>query len=326
MRYNNIDITVLVRDRAITEYPHNGQTFIEGREGSAYEVKVTNHNNHRVEAVVSVDGLSVIDGKDAGPQSSGYLLDAGESVVIPGWKLNDAQVAAFEFAGKSGSYAAQSTGTARNTGVIGVMAFRERGPGGYHRTVANHGILYAGLPGSIHTGYLTGAQSGGYVDSTYTSFSGLADGGRSRGLGLMNINAQAMNCMAPTVDTLGASSSNAMIGSAMLNSFQQQSEAPSAMRSRAMSQAVSKGPAEAPAKVEQTLGTGFGKAQDFATQTVTFNRGDLHAMIVMYYDSGEGLKKRGIDLSRRAKSSKTQTPNAFPGMSQGCTPPAGWNG
>ncbi|RYD42924.1 MAG: hypothetical protein EOP83_32230, partial [Verrucomicrobiaceae bacterium] len=126
MLYNNVELTVQINGKPITEYPHNGQVFVEGRENSTFEIAVKNHNPVRVEAVVSVDGLSVLDGKDAGPASPGYLLNAGETVVIPGWKLTSAQVAQFIFGGKSQSYAQAATGTSRNTGVIGLLVYKER--------------------------------------------------------------------------------------------------------------------------------------------------------------------------------------------------------
>jgi hypothetical protein len=125
MQYNNIEINVLIKGKPITEYPHNGQVYVEGRPGSEFEIEVFNHNPHRIEAVVSVDGLSITDGKDAGPQSSGYLLNAHERVVIPGWKLNDQQVAAFIFTDKGRGYASQM-GKSRNTGVIGLLAYGEK--------------------------------------------------------------------------------------------------------------------------------------------------------------------------------------------------------
>jgi hypothetical protein len=74
--------------------------------------------------------------------------------------------------------------------------------------------------------------------------------------------------------------------------------------------------------VEQTLGTTFGEATDFHTTTVQFQRGDLLAMIVLYYDDRQGLKRRGIDVTR-----KLAAPNPFPADTpKGCAPPAGWNG
>ena len=130
MKLNGIELQILVRGRPITQYAHGWpeQIFVEGREGSEYEIEIRNTTAGRIEAVVSVDGLSVIDGKEAGSASTGYLLNPYETVRIPGWRLDGAQVAKFAFSGKQKSYATQMTGDARNNGVIGVMAFREARP------------------------------------------------------------------------------------------------------------------------------------------------------------------------------------------------------
>lgn len=74
--------------------------------------------------------------------------------------------------------------------------------------------------------------------------------------------------------------------------------------------------------VEQTLGTGFGEATEFATKKADFKRGDLLAVIQLYYDDKRGLKKRGIELDRVGK--QQTRPNAFPAMTEGCAPPVGW--
>lgn len=122
---NNIEMTILVKGRPIQEYPHEGTTFVEGRAGSEYEIEIRNHTHQRVEAILSVDGLSVIDGKPAGHQSQGYMIDAKDVIRIPGWMLNSASVAKFAFSGTQQSYTAQSGGDLRNNGVIGAMVFRE---------------------------------------------------------------------------------------------------------------------------------------------------------------------------------------------------------
>lgn len=312
MRLNNVELKVIVKDKTITEYYHNGQTFIEGREGSNFEIVVTNHNPFRVEAVVSVDGLSILDGKDAGPQSDGYLLNARETIAIPGWKLNEAQVAAFQFAGKGGSYAALSTGTARNTGVIGLLVYRERNHVPVNRTYIPN--AYAGVLGGptqhINTLYAATAVP---PDSWNTMIGG--------GLGITTCSATvgtSMNC---------ADSTPLMAMAAM---------APQSMARGVKGARGDQGPTSpgvftteidqsyAPAAV-QNLGTGFGEAQTFATQTVSFARGDMHAMLVLYYDNARGLKARGIVLVRSKKDKVLAAPNAFPGMS-GCTPPPGWQG
>lgn len=126
MQLHNVELTIKVRGRPISEYPHHEKIFVEGREGSEYEIELRNNNAYRIEAVVSVDGLSVTDGKAAGEHSSGYLISGYQSVSIPGWRLDSGNVAKFAFAGKRGSYATQMTGDARNNGVIGALIFPEK--------------------------------------------------------------------------------------------------------------------------------------------------------------------------------------------------------
>lgn len=294
MQYNNVELAVQIKGKPITEYPHNGQVFVEGRDGSNFEVVVKNHNAFTVEAVISVDGLSVLDGKDAGPASSGYVLKAGETIAIPGWKLDGAQVAAFQFAGKANSYAQQSTGTARNTGVIGLLVYRERtmspifrSPMTFCAAGPNLGV-YNAVPNAVPKGIMRGMGPTETYSATSDSLSSLTA-------------SQAM-----------ASHDNVFIGSMVAGAMPQNATA-----------TVAAMPMAAPPVVEQQLGTGFGEATDFATTEVQFLRGDMVAMIVLYYDNARALKARGIDLSRRAQTQRTQTPNAFPGMS-GCVPPPGW--
>jgi hypothetical protein len=148
LKTTELELRVLVRDRPITEYPHDDKVFVEGRPGSEYEIEVHNHSHGRIEAVVSVDGLGVIDGKPAGSSSRGYLLKAGETLRVPGWTLDTANVAKFAFARKPESYATQMTGCDRNNGVIGVMAFRE-----HQYYWPSHGLTSIGQP--IYTGIAT---------------------------------------------------------------------------------------------------------------------------------------------------------------------------
>ena len=126
MKLNEIELTILVKGRPIAEYPHQGQIFVEGRAGSEYEIEVRNHTYQRVEAVLSVDGLSVLDGKPAGHESRGYLIASRGAIRIPGWLVDSLTVAKFAFAGKPQSYAEQSGNDTRNNGVIGAMVFREK--------------------------------------------------------------------------------------------------------------------------------------------------------------------------------------------------------
>ena len=300
MLYNNYEMRILVKGRPVTEYSHNGQIFIEGRDGSTFELEFKNKTGLRVEAVFSVDGLSIIDGKEAGPQSQGYLVNGYETIRIPGWKITDSEAASFVFAGKKTSYATQMTGSSRNNGVIGVMVFAEKPkpimnsiPYGILRS---NGYPVADMPfGSVSTTLATSGAIGQYtasLNSTECMSASPYDTARSYAKGAVSMNMVQLTA-----------SGAAPIGSA--------------------SQTAKNQSAEVEIKA-QNLGTGFGSAADFKTTLVDFDRGDLSAMIVLYYDDARGLKSRGIQILKASKAKLAETPQAFPGMN--CQPPPGWKG
>ncbi len=107
------------------EFVHDGETFIEGRNKSEYIVRVRNHSSQRVLAVVSIDGLSVMDGKEARLRSGGYVLDPHVKIEIPGWRFNDSEVAKFVFGSAGDSYATKID-KPTNIGVIGCAIFEEK--------------------------------------------------------------------------------------------------------------------------------------------------------------------------------------------------------
>jgi hypothetical protein len=79
-------------------------------------------------AVVSVDGICVIDGKPASYESNGFLIPAQGTTSVPGWMLNREQAAEFVFGSKKHSYAAESGSDTSNVGVIGVAWFLKKSP------------------------------------------------------------------------------------------------------------------------------------------------------------------------------------------------------
>lgn len=127
MLHNNVELKILIKNKPITEYHHRGLVFVEGREGSEYELEIHNRRNARVEVIVSVDGLSIIDGEPAGPQSTGYLVDAYQKVKIPGWMVDQTTAAKFQFGAKSKSYSTEmNDGSSVNNGVIGMIVYSEK--------------------------------------------------------------------------------------------------------------------------------------------------------------------------------------------------------
>lgn len=111
--------------KPLRKYGHDGRTFIEGKPGTSFVLVFRNHTADRVLAVPSVDGISVMDGLQATPESEGYVVEPYRKVVIRGWRTSLQDSAKFIFEKKDGSYA-EATGQGGATGVIGVLVFREK--------------------------------------------------------------------------------------------------------------------------------------------------------------------------------------------------------
>lgn len=120
------ELQVLENGAPAPTYWHGGENYVLGYSGERYTLRIVNHSGQRIEAVVSVDGRDVVDGKPADFRGKrGYLVPAYGSVDIDGWRLSRGQAAAFRFSSVGESYAAR-TGSAREVGVIGVAVFPER--------------------------------------------------------------------------------------------------------------------------------------------------------------------------------------------------------
>lgn len=101
--------------------------YVAGEAGTRYTIVLRNRSPFRFEVVLSVDGLDVLDGKDAAFSKRGYILDAQGELEVDGFRQSVDQVAAFRFGSVSSSYANQKHGETRNVGVVGVALFHERG-------------------------------------------------------------------------------------------------------------------------------------------------------------------------------------------------------
>jgi hypothetical protein len=103
-----------------------GRDYVAGADGQRYVIQIENHTDSRFEAVATVDGLDVVDGKDGSIEKRGYLIDPWATLQIDGFRRSQSAVAAFRFGAVKDSYAARK-GNDRNVGVIGVAFFHERG-------------------------------------------------------------------------------------------------------------------------------------------------------------------------------------------------------
>jgi hypothetical protein len=127
MYNNNLTVELLTANgNKITEFSKDGRTYVEGRKGSNYKIKVTNHSHRRAKVIVSVDGLDIITGKRAIPGTGGYVLNAYASETFDGWRISDQQVREFFFTNEKNSYNAKTGNDTNNLGVIGVLAYYEQ--------------------------------------------------------------------------------------------------------------------------------------------------------------------------------------------------------
>ena len=124
-----VDVQIVDRTtgQTLETYHHRGRLYVAGAPGNRYAVRIYNRSGARVMTVLSVDGVNAVTGQTASPAQSGYVLSAGQTTEIAGWRKNMDEVAAFYFTSISDSYAAR-TDRPQNVGVIGVAVFREHTP------------------------------------------------------------------------------------------------------------------------------------------------------------------------------------------------------
>jgi len=122
-------VDVGVYDRALgARLPmhwYQGRAYLAGTPGHEYRLLLHNRSGEPLLAVVSVDGVNVVTGETAAPSQSGYVIPAGRSVEILGWRKSLSHTEAFYFTDLGESYAAR-TGRPDNVGVIGVALFRQK--------------------------------------------------------------------------------------------------------------------------------------------------------------------------------------------------------
>src|SRR5687768_4596185 len=111
--------------RWLQTYRHQGRTYIAGKPGHEYQVRVSNRLGEDLLAGVSVDGVNVITGQGAHPSQSGYVVAPRGVLDLNGWRRSLSQTAAFYFTALPDSYAAR-TGRPDDVGVIGVALFRRK--------------------------------------------------------------------------------------------------------------------------------------------------------------------------------------------------------
>jgi len=122
-----VDLQVVDRSRGdvLSTWRHRGTSWVAGRPGDRYALRLSNRTGGRVLVVLSVDGVNVVSGETAATGQTGYVLGPWASAEITGWRKSYSEAAAFYFTALPDSYAAR-TDRPDNVGVIGAAVFRER--------------------------------------------------------------------------------------------------------------------------------------------------------------------------------------------------------
>ncbi len=273
MRANNISLEVLVNGTPITEYSKDGKRYLEGRKNNKYTLRIKNHTGRFVLVVPSVDGLSVLDGKHASRDSTGYVLEPHQTYDVKGWRISDDQVRAFQFTRKEASYGSK-TGQAGNEGVIGLLAF-------YEKTNTIRLDYFPPITYNYNYNYPVdhtfGSWSyGSYDNSIDTLFGSAVEGSTTVGAASVNtmtasLDAQPSNSMGATVK---ARAPETKVSSVTLDAIMQ----------------------EVKESQEATnLGTGMGKKLKSHVSKTNFDRENSpFAQISLYYFEKRQLERMGI--------------------------------
>jgi hypothetical protein len=145
-------LSVELRDQTGSLLPGvavGGRWFVVGESGRRYSIVVRNESDVRMEAVLSVDGLDVMDGRPASFRKRGYIINPRGEVRVEGFRQSTDAVAAFRFGSVSDSYANRKHGDTRNVGVVGIAAFNEYGTDPFELTERERRLRASPFPGNF---------------------------------------------------------------------------------------------------------------------------------------------------------------------------------
>ena len=125
--------------------------FVVGEEGRRYSIVLRNKSALRLEVVLSVDGLDVLDGGKASLRKRGYVMAPHSELRVDGFRQSTEAVAAFRFGPVRESYAQEKYRNTRNVGVIGVAIFNEAGTYPWTKPEVNKRLKANPFPGGFAT-------------------------------------------------------------------------------------------------------------------------------------------------------------------------------
>lgn len=289
-KMKNVELQLLVNGKPVPTYGHDGRTFVEGREGTNFSLRVKNNTASRIEALVSVDGRSVVDGESAGPASRGYIIPAYGSYEIPGWRVDTENCAKFIFKKSGESYAVKTGSAASDCGVIGLLAWAEKvvppSPPPIiikEKTIIKEPAIWPWYAPHPPTWVYYGDQV--TCGQTYTSS--------------MGNSVSYTGCNNSPLRSMSADSS-IMEASVQPMSVNYSAAAPSF-----------------------DLGAGWGDQAVSKISFTSFKRGDQLVEQTLYYATAQALEKVGIKLTKEVMVPTGESSPKYPSAFKFCKPPTG---
>jgi hypothetical protein len=295
-------------------YFQKGRYYVHGAAGQRYTVRVTNPTDRRIEVVVSVDGIDVIDGENGDLRKRGYVVQPHGTLMVEGWRTSLSDVASFRFSAVKGSYAAKK-GKARNVGVVAVAIFAEQ---------AAPQIIIDDEPDYYYDedGGYYGDKVEGYLDRGGASRAPARTGGGGEG----RVAAKRPAPPPPSPGGGGGAGADSAEAEAPSTSVSGGAVAPMPPRDvRRDESCCSDKPAE---RERLGLGTEFGESRYSAASYTRFVRASDRPIAVaeLRYNDTAGLKALGILVEPEPDSDELmtrETADPFPGDRGFARPPAG---
>jgi hypothetical protein len=286
------------KGKRLRRIAHNGQVYVQAPTKGSYTVSVYNPHSTTKLAVVTVDGINVIDGKDGSLGGPGYLVGPRQVIDIPGWKRGDT-VAKFTFKAEEQSYANKTGRGLSNVGVVGVACFDEKPKPPPPPIIT----CRCGCGGDVHHHHHHHHGAPLLFDHTYT-YSSTADSPPPA-----DVEVNCCACGAEEDDSIDVMSFESVLPRA-----RERSASPLRRRRHFVKEDPAKGPVD--------VGTGYGQEVEFHTTTVEFDREhDPCEVLTLRYATRERLQSWGVPVK---KMKHPERPNAFP--AEGCPAPHDWGG
>lgn len=346
-----MQVEIIQSGRVLRRIDHNGETFIEAPLRGTYSIRLTNNCPRQRMAVISVDGINVVDGKDAGFAGQGYLLSPWQTVDIKGWLRGPNEAAAFEFKASEASYAAGTGRGTKNTGVIGVAVFegQEKRVEPPVKIIEQHHHHHHTYPvykqwPTIPPQWWYGTPSDWTITTTTTSgalygqASSAAYNAKTNPFPDLNVNCSATSNTPRSMDYSADSFNLNMVGdedsfrglpaaaAAAACGFDDDDDSHKMGKSTRKSKSFGGGEGVLRSRSlasTKDLGTGYGNRVAMYTQEATFTRAsEVPAMVLtLRYAVREKLREWGVPVDTAIPAA-----NPFPAASGYVAPPPGWRG